>query len=269
MSEGILRLVSRDFFDDDYDPLAPQGLGQDEVSDDADDLAGDFVEPEHDSDLEQPQPYGHDYEPDPEVEGSEGDGGFGDGEGIVRVWFDERGRLERVRLHQVWYKALDSGDTLQNAFARALMAASLSIPAVGDEEPADYRDLDFGDLPPFSRESMEAYIAMIEDHKAQWDEALARAQEAGSPAPQTVTGRVKGVTVTLDNVGRPTTVDFDERWLDDARVGTICKTVVAAANAAYERFVPTEDEHQLELDRFRLEHEVLLAGFHALLKPRG
>lgn len=37
---------------------------------------------------------------------------------------------------------------------------------------------------------------------------------------------------------------------------------------AYQAFVPTTNHKQRELDRFRLEHEVLMAGFRRLLSPQ-
>lgn len=251
--------MSTKLFDDDYDPLAPQvAVGEPPAPDTMTDEipAADDVPSAHEEPV-----------PDEEL-GEVGDGGFGGGDGIVRVWFDDAGRLCKVRVSPVWFQRLAPGRTLAQAFHQAFRVSSLALGEAPEREQVDYSALEFGELPPFTRETMNAYLGMMEQHKRRWDEAIARAESAPRPTRRPASGKSAGVVVTLDDFGRPASVQFDEDWLDEAQVGAICTHVVTAAQRARERYVPVPDEHRTELERFRTEHDVLTAGFHALLNQK-
>lgn len=244
-----------DLFDDDYDPLAPIAVST-SAEEEAEDVVDPLVElvPDGDDDV---------------LLGEAGDGGFGGADGLVRIWFDDDGRLERVRVSPVWFKKLGPGQTLEQAFRQAFRASGYAVEEAEEPEPADYSGLDFGELPEFSQESVEAYVALLAEHQARWDEAIARAEAEPQPRRPPARGKSKGVVVVLDDNGHPAEVEFDDDWLDEAQVGSICNHVVAAAHKAYAKYVPRTNEHLTELERFRMEHDVLIAGFQALMQPRG
>lgn len=220
--------MSDELFDDEYDPLAPM-VGADD--------------------------------PAPERKEEPPLGGFGPS-GIVRLTFEE-GRLATVRVAPNWFDILGPGQTLEAAFMEALILARLDVHT---EEPSatDLSDLEF-DLPPFNASSVDAYAAMLHDHSRRWQAAIdAPHQEIDPPEAR---GEHSGVVVALDRTGFPARVQFDEDWLDEVQVGTICTAVVGATNRAYAAYTPPSDQRQETLDRYRREHEVLMAGFRALLDP--
>ncbi len=228
-SAGILNGVSDDLFDDEYDPLAPPPGGE--------------------SDLP--------------LEEELGTGGFAGG-GVVKLWF-EQGRLKTVRVSPTWFDKLEPGQTLAQAFEEAFLLSSAAI--VEEEDAAlDTSELMLN-LPPLSAAAVDAYAAMLHDHSAAWQRAIDEADHL-PPNPSEATGEHTGAVVMLNRAGHPARVMFDEEWLDEAQVGSICSAVYGATMKAYQAFVPTTDHKQRELDRFRLEHEVLMAGFRRLLIPR-
>ncbi|WP_296140000.1 hypothetical protein [uncultured Tessaracoccus sp.] len=221
--------MSDDLFDDEYDPLAPPGGG-----------------------------------PAPEPETEElGVGGF-EGGGVVKVWFDD-GRLSNVRVSTTWYDQLAEGRTLAMAFEEAFLRASATI-LEEDDTHIDPTRLQL-DLPPCTPEAVDAYAAMMHDHAARWRAAI-EAAPGNEPQPEPAVGEHTGAVVVLNQAGHPARVMFDEEWLEDAQVGPICSAVLGATHKAYQGFVPPTDHTQQALERFRLEHEVLLAGFRRLLDPR-
>ena len=133
----------------------------------------------------------------------------------------------------------------------------------------DYTQLDFGRMPAFSQETLDAYMAMLADHRTRWQDAADRLHNEPEPPTPQAQGKSNGVLLTLNRFGHPESVQFDQQWLDDAQVGQICINVTAAAHRAYERFIPTSNEGLAELDRFQLEHDVLLAGLKALIDSKG
>ncbi len=245
--------MSTKLFDDDYDPLAPPvGVGE---------------SPAPDTSAAEVR-VGHEDPVAGEELGEAGDGGFAGTDGIVRIWFDEEGRLGKVRVSPVWFQRLAPGKTLADAFRQAFRVSSLRLGEAPDREQVDYGSLDFGDLPPFTTETMNAYLGMMEEHKRRWDDAIARAEAAPRPIRRPASGKSAGVVVTLDDHGHPSSVQFDEDWLDEAQVGAICTHVLTAAQRAREKFEPVADGSLAELERFRVEHDVLTAGFHALLNQK-
>lgn len=220
--------MADDFFDDEYDPLAPPAGAPASTLDE---------------DL--------------------GVGGFAGG-GVVKVWF-EHGKLSNVRVSPTWFDDLQPGQSLEQAFEEAFLLASA---ALVEEEDAtvDTSGLSFT-LPPLSAQAVDAYAAMLHDHSVAWQRAIDEA--AGlPPTPSETVGEYTGAVVILNRAGHPAHVRFDEQWLDDAQVGAICSAVYGATMKAYREYVPTTDQKQRELDRFRLEHEVLMAGFRRLLDPQ-
>lgn len=238
--------MSSDLFDDEYDPLAPLVVG--EPTDDHVGVHKGGLS-DHDEEL-----------------GTVDDGGFGGGNGLVRIWFDDDGKLTKVRISPVWFRKLQPGQSLDQAFRQAFMMSSLQLAA--PQEAGEVDESKLQDIPPFSHETIDAFLAEIDDHHRRWDAALAEAVEAPREQPRNVTGKSNGVTLTLDEHGHPHSVVFEEQWLDETQVGSICINVVAAAHKAYAKYVPMTNERLDELERFRAEHEVLLARFHRLFNPR-
>ena len=228
-SAGILQGVSDDLFDDEYDPLAPPPGGP----------------------------------ADAPVEEDLGTGGFAGG-GVVKLWF-EQGRLKTVRVSPTWFDKLQPEQTLSQAFEEAFLLASASLV---EEEDArlDTSEL-MVNLPPLSAQAVDAYAAMMHDHSVAWQRAINEAKTLPAQQREAV-GEHLGAIVALNRAGHPARVMFDEAWLEDAQAGAICNAVYGATMKAYQEFVPTTDQKQRELDRFRLEHEVLMAGFRQLLNPR-
>ncbi len=221
--------MSEDLFDDEYDPLAPPPSGESDVP----------------------------------LEEELGTGGFAGG-GVVKLWF-EQGRLKTVRVSPTWFDKLEPGQTLAQAFEEAFL---LSSAALVEEEDAklDTSGLTLH-LPPLSAAAVDAYAAMLHDHSAAWQRAIDEAAHLPEDPPE-ATGEYTGAVVVLNRAGHPARVQFDEEWLEEVQVGSICSAVYGATMKAYQAFVPTTNHKQRELDRFRLEHEVLMAGFRRLLSPQ-
>lgn len=221
--------MGADFFDDDYDPLAPPAGGP--IDAPAEDL---------------------------------GTGGV-EGGGVVRLWFED-GKLTTVRVSTTWYDKLPPGQTLTQAFEEAFLLAAAQVAQDEEPERPDTSSITF-DLPPFSARAVDAYAAMLHDHTRAWQAAI---DELGAlPAqPQPARGEHVGAIVQLNRAGHPERIMFDEEWLDNAQVGQICSAVLGATQKAYAAHIPSEDTRQRTLDRFRMEHEVLMTGFRRLLDPR-
>lgn len=194
-----------------------------------------------------------------------GDGSASDSQGIVRVWVEEN-RITKVRVSPRWHSRLQRR-TLDDCFMQALMNANLHVASVEPPEVRTYDDADFSGLPPFSQRSFAAFQHAFDDVERRWDEALERREEkVPLPRPAT-TGKSKGVTVSLTDDGIANAVTFDTKWLDTAQAGDICTHVVRAAENAYARFIPAEEDRS-EIDEVEAEHEVLLAAFKAMLNPK-
>ena len=266
---AILQLVPTEFFDDEYDPLAPMidaAPADVDESSDADDEVAHADTPTHNPDGTESERF-----QDDEELGAESDGGISGGNGIVRIWFDEHDKLTKVRVSPVWFKRLGPGHTLEQAFYEAFARVRLRVAEDVTVEPISVDEADFGEIPPLTPENISAYVEMMSEHRERW---LAKVEEASHepPAPEpTFTAKSSGVTLTLAASGLPKKVEFDEAWLDEAQVGSICSNVSAAAYKAYEQFeqyVPEPNERDEELRTMAAEQEYLLAGFQRLLDPR-
>lgn len=251
--------MSTSLFDD--DELDDDAIPAPEIADEA----GPEREAAHDeADLLAAPAFG---EPDDEPE-DDGDGGVSDPDKIVRLWVED-GRLTKVRLSPVWFRKIIGTDTLENHFRQAFAVASIAVASVPEGEPElddEYPTVDFTSLPDFDDTTFAAYMELIDEFNASWDQAIAEADGAASPEAEPTVGRVKGVSVTLDRAGRAQDVAFDDKWLDDAQVGQICTAVVAAADDAYSRYTPPARDETL--DRFADQHKVLMAGFRKLVTPK-
>lgn len=212
---------------------------------------------------------------EPEEEDA-GDGGFSDEDRLVRVWLED-GRLVKNRISPVWFTKLGPKDSLQNHFREALMMASLDRAAqerdAEQSEPAGPME-DLAALPdevraifeslPFTLDTIEAVGAVAEELGQQYEAAVEAEQSAW--APRSFSGRSQGVTVTVDEWGNTSEVDFDEQWLDQAQVGSLVTHVQHAADRAHEKYVPRQPNEALEsLDQ---EQRLLSTVLTAILNPR-
>lgn len=213
---------------------------------------------------------------EPEEE-DEGDGGFSDEDRLVRVWLED-GRLVKNRISPVWFTKLGPKDSLQNHFREALMMATLARAAqerdAEQSEPAGPME-DLAALPdevraifeslPFTTETIDSVTAVAFEQLDRIDEAV-QSQKAMQSAPAPFIGRSQGVTVTVDEWGNTSQVDFDELWLDQAQVGSLVTHVQHAADRAHEKYVPRQPNEALEiLDQ---EQRLLSTVLTAILNPR-
>lgn len=246
---GILVHISREFFDDDYDPLAPMPAGGDAYEES--DAVGSFGPGGDDGPLEL---------------GSVDDGGFGDG--IVRIWVDDDGRLEKVRVSPHWFDKLQGSDTLAGSFHQAFHLAGLRLSSPQDAGLPDLDD-ELGELPEPTLENLRTVRLMIEENSRLIAAAAEEAAQRPMPTQRRCTGRYQGVTMVLDADGRPDEIRFDEAWLDGVQVGPLANAVMHAANKAYAQCVPSEpDPRFAALDEYRHRQELLLAGLFRMLNPK-
>lgn len=207
--------------------------------------------------------------------GDEGDGGFSDADRIVRVWVQD-GRLTKVRISPVWFTKLTGKDTLAGRFGHAFQLSQIRIPKLPSADdadpqrpeplfPAEIATLGFQGMPRLNKLTMAAFDELFTLHRQRFAEELAKHPPQPTPSP-VVSGRSRGVTVHLNSSGWADSVEFDEKWLDDAHVGMIANHVLLAAEAAYARFDPAEPQPS-PLDGIRTERQVLRAAYLAMLQP--
>lgn len=203
---------------------------------------------------------------EPEEWSDESDGGFSDVDNIVRIWVED-GRLTKVRVSPVWYTRLGRR-SLADCFDQAFRFANLTVATDVPErvEPSFDDQFDFSTIPPLTARAFTVMQELFADVEARWDEAIARHDAREARAAEPTRGRSKGVTVVLDEAGHAHSVEFDDRWLDDAQAGTICTHAQLAAADAYRRFVPPEDDRQ-DLKAIEEEHQFLTATLNAMLNP--
>ncbi|GAA4888517.1 hypothetical protein GCM10025789_00950 [Tessaracoccus lubricantis] len=244
-------------FDDDFDPLAPPAAGAPEDDEGA-----------ADDPLAAPG-----YPGEPEAEGPEddADGGFSDHERVVRVWVED-GRLAKVRLSPVWFHKVPDAAALEARFREALMLSTLRLPAAPQgaveapyEPEASAEVLErLRGLPRLSRRSLVQFAALADEFDARDAAALEAHGDVTRGEP--VSGRSKGVTVTLNPDGVAERVTFDPKWLDEAQVGAICTHIMRAADRAHalrDAAAPGE----AAVDELTEERELLRLALLTLLKP--
>lgn len=248
-SDGTLGYMTGGFFDDDYDPLAPM-LASDESCADAESLGS----------------FGPGDEDDPLDLDDVDDGGFGDG--VVRIWVDDDGRLEKVRVSPYWFKKLQGSDTLAGSFNQAFHVAGMRLASPTEAELPDF-DEELGELPEPTLENLRIVRLMIEENSRLITAAAEEAAQRHAVPQRRLTGRHEGATVVLDADGRPSEVRFDEAWLDDIQVGPLANAVMHAANKAYAKRVPFESDPRFAaLDDHQHRQELLLAGLFRMLNPK-
>lgn len=165
--------------------------------------------------------------------------GFPDPQGVLRVWLDDEGVLERVRLSLHWRSrlgdhpledAFDFAFLLVNNFRRERDHRLLHEP---EEQPA---------LEPLSWEAM----SRIRGRRREIHQRLSELGEAGATAiegHETVgTGARGKVRLGLDLDGLIQGVRFDQAWLEQARAREIGDAVVEAHRDAVARYEPPEVE---------------------------
>ena len=239
-------------------------------------------EPERSDDQDEADPlaapvFSGEPEPEPEPDDA-GDGGFSDRDKLVRVWLDDAGRLIRVRVSPVWFTKLGPKERLEDRFREAFVVAQLP----GDdpvERPEPVGPLEelaampeevraaFDELPELSPELVVAFRAVADELDAEITQALAAEQDAWEREARRVTGRSQGVSVTLDECGRTHSVAFEEKWLDEAQVGSIVTHVQLASDRAQESYRPVPRGGVS--DDLLKQQELLGVAITAVLNPRG
>lgn len=219
--------------DDDFDPLAPMYV---------DEAAADDIE-------------------------DTSEGGFADPGNIVRVWFAD-GILTRVRVSLAWRDKLGQRE-LDEVFGSAFALVRLRLPASEVEEPPveDLSGVDFTGLARFSGDVFTAFRLAFESFNKRWQDAVARMDAEPVAVFEPPVGEFDGVTVTLDEHGRPVSAAFDEEWLADADNRDIADHVMEAAKLARAAYRPMP-ERGSELMRLAREHEILMRGMVASLTGR-
>ncbi|MCC2593662.1 hypothetical protein LKO27_09625 [Tessaracoccus sp. OS52] len=193
------------------------------------------------------------------------DGGVSDSDNVVRVWVTD-GRLVRVRVSPVWYTRTGRR-TLSDCFSQALRMANATVADLPPRPEPTFEDVDFSALPPFSPETFAVIQDLMAEVEERWEDAFGRQQSRPPVKQPVVEGRSKGVTVTLNESGQAEGVTFEPKWLESAQAGAICTHVQLAANNAYGKFVPAQEEPS-ELDAIAGEHQFLMAAFKAMLNPK-
>lgn len=245
--------------DDDYDPLAPMPASE-----------APEEEPAVEDDPLAAPAYGAADDDEPEGAGfDDTDGGFSDYDRIVRIWVED-GRLTKVRLSPVWFHKVPDAAGLESRFRQAFLLSCVRLepehdePPRSPEVPADVLE-SFVDLPELSRRSLVMFDQLGKEMDERHAAALAEHQAPPPPAP--VSGRSKGVTITLNGAGIAERVAFDPKWLDDAQVGSICTHVMLAAERAYARFDPNAATDPV-LDDMAAEREEYRAALLTMFTPR-
>lgn len=272
--------MSNEIFDDEYDPLAPM-IGRD--VEEATEPVVSYARP-GDVAVSSEDDIGFGLE-DEDGESS-ANKGVSDSEGLVRLWFDDRGWLSKVRVSPVWFSRLAPGKTLAGAFNEALLKekASRAAPiraaeaaaAAEPELPTGSRDPMFGvarselsGLSEFSLDEIGTYLGLMAKYRQTYEAQILAAKQIPPAQPREFVGRSAGVRVTLELSGCLAAVEFDEAWLDSVQVGSICTNVVAAAHRAYAKFEPVEDEQFSEIEDLGQGQRVLSAGLFRLLNHGG
>ncbi len=200
-----------------------------------------------------------------ETEPEAHDGGFSDAERIVRVWITDD-RMSRVRVSTRWRAKLGPR-SLGECFAQALMLANLRLAEIPRVEEPSFDHVDFSELPRVTPSSLAAFQERFVEAQRRWDEARDRYESRAAVEPVAVTGKSKGVTVTLNAAGRAAKVSFDDTWLQKADPVSIRSHVMRASDRARAQFVVVDDD-RTELSALETEHRFLLTAFQAMLNPK-
>ncbi len=140
------------------------------------------------------------------------DGGIGDERGLVRIWADEQGHLERVRISKNWARKLN-GTPLEVSFLEVFVALNNQHAPNGVQMPPP------PELPPSTKKWRFDWDTLA-GWQTEGDEIARRAEQISDIRPsqwvgEEVTGDAYNnrIVVTLDVHGRPARVDFDPGWM--------------------------------------------------------
>lgn len=190
--------MSRELFDDDFDPLAPPAESDERVL------------------VEEPDRFGPGAEPeDAEFElGHVDDGGVGDRDGIVRLWFTDDGSLAKVRLSPVWFRKLDSGAKLADVFRQVVAIHKVRSVRVAAVQPEERPVTTLVDVPKYTPEHAAIIHAMIEHNLARMGEAAAALDAQGPPAaPKPATAVIVPRGSESDSRATPSVTSDWHSWL--------------------------------------------------------
>lgn len=191
--------------------------------------------------------------------------------GVCRVWVDDDGHLQQVRISNRWRERVKDqplGDFVHAALSAARSmhvtgAAATPPPSIGLERGAKPAQVSGAAIDRLVEES----LSMIEESdalSARGDEPGMKSTWTGSPVEGFSVNRK--VCVVLDMAGGNESVRMDEDWLKTAQVAQICDAVVEAqqhAESLHEPPVLEVGEHGKMAERagkLRLETLGLLAA---------
>lgn len=167
--------------------------------------------------------------------------GFPDQRGIVRVWANEDGTLDRVRVSLHWRDKLK--DTpLDRCFVECFMLMNgfhqpdILVPDPEPLPPETATGLLTWDLIASiqrQQDALDAQIAALEPSQPRWVGKTAQGSDFED-----------GVIVELDLHGRPVVARFDQEWLDTpATSSEIARGVMGAYRRARKAYVPPTAEY--------------------------
>lgn len=161
--------------------------------------------------------------------------GFTDGDGVVRVFIDDAGVINKVRMSASWRERL-AGKPLEQAFISAFIwinnfrngPAEFVEPDALPDSGQSYN----GD----ATQQIGAQFLELLERKA----ALGPDEGFGQWSGTEVVGvsSDRSVSVRLDKLGRLAGIEFNQTWLREARIKQISDAVVRAAQDAQAQFVP-------------------------------
>lgn len=198
------------------------------------------------------------------------DRGFASAASVIRVWIDDEGVINKVRVSPSWRErvaknggpaALATG--LSRSFDQAFALINIArrpeyptTPIMGETAPAQ-TPLSWAEMARIQQalhEVRDQVSALDSPQEGRWTNVPAVGTSAG--------GKVK---VELNEFGGYDTVHFDPTWLHASRVGQICDAVPEAARRAKERFVPPVYEPS-EYDQLMEKSAALRSELTAMMK---
>lgn len=160
--------------------------------------------------------------------------GFVDGAGIVRVWTDGSGALERVQLSRYWRDQTRQAN-LDRSFAEVFLQISILFGADLLELPqAEVTESDEVLSPELLAEVNAALVELDE----RLGELEATDEGVGRWQGEAVTGVAEEgrVRLTLSLFGAAESVVFEPRWLSEASGSQVCQAVLVAYRDARTKF---------------------------------
>lgn len=186
--------------------------------------------------------FGPDGEPDWER-------GISDNTGVLRLWSNPEGEVDRVRLSVHWRDRFGRGLD-ERALKRHLEGALMQVLGMvnillGPPELAPMPGEGIGERERPARPFSWAEFSRISDEvarlRARLDDLDEDEDRPGGPRTRGRSSNGK-VRIELDEYGRYAGVDIDEEWLEEARVAQLIDAVPEAARDARARYQPPERE---------------------------